>query len=83
MLHGPRGFTFLGIPSTRFSVSTIMATQEPTYFDPQDREREKQASRDADERALANGVSAAEIEAKNAFLTPDRVVIHWDPNREF
>jgi hypothetical protein len=60
-----------------------MATQEPTYFDPQVREREKQASRDADERALANGVSAEEIEAKNAFLTPDRVVIHWDPNREF
>ena len=29
------------------------------------------------------GVSVAEIEAKNAFLTPDRVVIHWDPNREF
>ena len=60
-----------------------MATQEPTYFDPQEREREKQASRDADKHALANGVSAAEIEAKNAFLTPDRVVIHWDPNREF
>ncbi|MES1183995.1 MAG: hypothetical protein ABUL60_09270 [Myxococcales bacterium] len=58
-----------------------METQEPIYFDPQ--EREKQASRDADERALANGVSAAEIEAKNAFLTPDRTIIHWDPNREF
>ena len=55
----------------------------PTYFDPQEREREKQALWDADERALANGVSAAEIEAKNAFLTPARVVIHWDPNREF
>lgn len=60
-----------------------METEEPTYFDPQEREREKQASRDADERALANGVSAAEIEAKNAFLTADRTIIHWDPNREF
>jgi hypothetical protein len=43
-----------------------MQTQ-PIYFDPQEREREKQASRDADERALANGVSAAEIEAKKRF----------------
>lgn len=60
-----------------------MATQEPTYFDPQVREREKQASRDADERALANGMSIAELEAKNAFLTPDRAIIHWDPDREF
>lgn len=60
-----------------------METQEPIYFDPQEREREKQASRDADERALASGVSAAEIEAKKAFLTPDRTVIRWDPNREF
>jgi hypothetical protein len=60
-----------------------METQEPKYFDPQEREREKQASRDTDERALASGVSAAEIEAKNAFLTPDRTIIHWDPNREF
>jgi hypothetical protein len=65
-----------------------METQEPKYFDPQEREREerereKQASRDADERALASGVSVAEIEAKNAFLTPDRTIIHWDPNREF
>jgi len=60
-----------------------METQEPIYFDPQDREREKQASRDADELALASGVSVAEIEAKNAFLTPDRTVIHWDLNREF
>ena len=60
-----------------------METQEPKYFDPQEREREKQASREADERALANGVSVAEIEAKNAFLTPDRTIIHWDPNREF
>jgi len=56
-----------------------METQEPTYFDPEAREREKQASRDAGERALANGVSPAEIEAKNAFLTPDRTIIHWDP----
>jgi hypothetical protein len=54
-----------------------------SYFDPQEREREKQASREADERALANGMSVAEIEAKNAFLTPDRTIIHWDPNREF
>ena len=49
-----------------------METREPIYFDPH-----------ADGRALANGVSAAEIEAKNAFLTPDRTIIHWDPNREF
>ena len=82
MLAGPRGSTFLGIP-TRFIVSTNVETQEPIYFDPQERERQKQASREADELALANGVSAAEIGSKNAFLTPDRVVIHWDPNREF
>jgi hypothetical protein len=60
-----------------------MATQEPKYFDPQEREREKQASRDADERALANGMTIAELEAKNAFLTADRTIIHWDPDREF
>lgn len=82
MLAGSRGSTFLGIP-TRFIESTNVETQEPSYFDPQERERQKQASREADELALVNGVSAAEIESKNAFLTPDRVVIHWDPNREF
>jgi hypothetical protein len=42
-----------------------MATQEPQYFDPQEREREKQASRDADERALANGMT---IQAPEALI---------------
>jgi hypothetical protein len=60
-----------------------MLPQAPTYFDPIDREREKQASRDADERALASGVSVEAIERKNAFLTPERVVVHWDPSRKF
>jgi hypothetical protein len=50
-------------------------------FDPEARAREKQASRDADEAALAAGASVAEIEAKNAFLTADRVIVHWNWSR--
>jgi hypothetical protein len=58
-----------------------MPPQAPTHFDPLDREREKQASRDADDRALANGVSAQEIDAKNAFITADRTIVHWNRSR--
>lgn len=58
-----------------------MAAQKPTYFDPQDREREKQASREADDRAFAAGESAEAIDAKNAFLTADRTIIHWNRSR--
>ena len=51
-------------------------------FDPAEREREKQASRDADEKALIDGtMTVEEIERKNAFLTADRVIIHWDRSR--
>ena len=55
--------------------------QASSYFDPEERAREKQASRDADERALAAGASAEDIDAKNAFLTADRTIIHWDRSR--
>jgi hypothetical protein len=58
-----------------------MAPQQPTYFDPQEREREKQASREADDRAFAAGESAEQIDARNAFLTADRTIIHWNRSR--
>jgi hypothetical protein len=60
-----------------------MAQRQPTNLDPQQREREKQASRDADERALAAGESAEAIDARNAFLTADRTIVHWDRARPF
>jgi hypothetical protein len=60
-----------------------MTPQQPKYFDPQEREREKQASREADERAFAAGESGESIDARNAFLTADRTIVHWDPSREF
>lgn len=53
----------------------------PLSFDPEERAREKQASRDADERALAAGESAEAIDARNAFLTADRTIIHWNRSR--
>lgn len=56
-------------------------SQPPTYFDPDERAREKQASRDADDRALAAGASVEEIDAKNAFLTADRTIVHWDRSK--
>ena len=58
-------------------------TPQPATFDPQEREREKQASRDADERAFATGESGESIDARNAFLTADRTIVHWDPSRPF
>jgi hypothetical protein len=58
-----------------------MTTLQPTTFDPEQREREKQASREADERALAAGESAEAIDARNAFLTADRTIVHWDRSR--
>ena len=46
-------------------------------MNPEQRQREKDASRQADEQALANGASHAEIEAKNAFIRADRTIVHW------
>jgi hypothetical protein len=60
-----------------------MAQQQRSYFDPQEREREKQASREADERAFAAGESAQAIDARNAFLTADRTIVHWNRARPF
>jgi len=58
-----------------------MAPQKPTYLNPEERDREKQASRDADDRAFAAGESAEAIDARNAFLTADRTIIHWNRSR--
>jgi len=42
-------------------------------------EREKQASRDADELALASGtMTLRDIERKNLFLDPKRTIVHWE-----
>ena len=41
------------------------------------RQREKEASRQADEQALMDGADARELEAKNAFLLADRTLVHW------
>lgn len=42
----------------------------------------KQASRDADERALAEGrLTPAELERKNLFLDPARTIVHWDRSK--
>lgn len=60
-----------------------MTPQQPSYSDPEEREREKQASREADERAFAAGESGESIDARNAFLTADRTIVHWDPARPF
>jgi hypothetical protein len=56
-------------------------TPQSATFDPLEREREKQASRDADERAFAAGESGESIDARNAFLTADRTIVHWDRSR--
>lgn len=45
------------------------------------RAEEKEASREADERALANGATPADIERKNAFITADRTNVHWDKSK--
>jgi len=51
-------------------------------FDSEERAREKQASREADERALASGrATVAELEAKNAFLRADRTIVHWNRSK--
>jgi hypothetical protein len=40
---------------------------------------QKQASRVADELAVAEGrATVEEIERKNAFITADRTIVHWD-----
>jgi hypothetical protein len=42
-------------------------------------DREKQASRDADHRALATGrMTPRDIERKNLFLDPARTTVHWE-----
>lgn len=71
----------MGLAKVGYTFPDPMAAQPPTQLNPQEREREKQASRDADERALAAGESAAAIDAKNAFLTAERTIIHWDRSR--
>lgn len=50
------------------------------YFDPAERARQKQASREADRRALANGkVSKNELSKANGFLDArDGAVPRWD-----
>jgi hypothetical protein len=60
-----------------------MTPQQPSTFDPQERDRQKQASREADERAFAAGESGEAIDVRNAFLTADRTIVHWDPTRLF
>lgn len=42
-------------------------------------EREKQASRDADDRAVASGtMTPRDIERKNLFIDPARTIVHWE-----
>ena len=49
------------------------------YFDPAERAREKQASREADQRALANGeISRAELTRANGFLDVAFAEPRWD-----
>ena len=53
-------------------------TGSASRFDSEAREREKQASRDADERAVVEGrMSLRDLEAKNAFVRADRAVPRW------
>lgn len=48
--------------------------REVEYFDPSERAREKQASRDADARALASGQKSSEdLRGENAFLSDDLI----------
>lgn len=70
--------SFLPLPQPTIAA---MDPQQPKFFDPQEREREKQASRDADERAFAAGESGESIDARNAFLTADRTIVHSDRSR--
>ncbi len=42
-------------------------------------DQEKQASRDADDRALAAGsMTPRDIERKNLVLDPARTIVHWE-----
>ncbi|MBI4705306.1 MAG: hypothetical protein HY744_29725 [Deltaproteobacteria bacterium] len=50
------------------------------YFDPGERAREKQRSREADERALESGEKSRErLRRENGFFGFPRVKIHIDP----
>lgn len=52
------------------------------YYDPVEREREKQAARDADERNLVSGLTSRdELSRHNAFVPPemarDAIILEW------
>jgi hypothetical protein len=48
-------------------------------IEPKHAKRIKQASREADARALATGkTTLRDLERKNAFLSPERVTVRWD-----
>jgi hypothetical protein len=49
------------------------------YFDPKERAREKQASRDQDERDLASGAKTREqLQRENSFLDGSKCRIVWE-----
>lgn len=49
------------------------------YFDPEERAREKQASRDQDERDLASGAKTREqLRVENTFLDPREWIVRLD-----
>lgn len=53
-------------------------------MDFQERQKEKQASRDRDEELVRSGQATWEdIERKNAFLTPERTIVHWERAKSF
>jgi hypothetical protein len=55
-----------------------MPPQAPCSFNSDDRAREKQAARDADDAALASGkISREELGRKNAFARADRIEIDF------
>lgn len=58
-----------------------MSTERPRFeeLSIEQVDREKQASRDADDRALTSGMmSSRDIERKNLFLDPARTIVHWE-----
>jgi hypothetical protein len=53
-----------------------MPPQAPCSFSAEDRAREKQASRDADDAAIASGsISREDLGRRNAFARADRIEI--------
>lgn len=57
-----------------------MSRHEPTFvWSFESRAAEKQASRDADERAVSElRLSRDEVDRKNAFVTAERSIVHWE-----